>query len=487
MGSVLNAWWKGATDWHRARLSYVQRAGTRPVGRIWSTLVAPLRKSIRARFRFAMALALIGIILIAAIALASNLFLLGMFERSVSEMGQEIAPSHVLETSLREAERLGSLYVTDRDASASAKFNEVADKVERQFQGILEYIAERAPDRHAGDHARLLRALVAWRQARDFARAAFQFPAETRDAADAVSRMVMSIDPAYRAISEFHHHAMEEVAEHLELGHNLVRWVHYATIVTIVFGLGLLALTAALFSRSILEPVARLLEGAGRLARNDLSYRVRLRNDKDELGYLGIALNSAASSLQRLYQELERRGTHDGLTGVANRTTFEERLAVECKSADRHKRPLSLLMLDIDFFKRVNDTYGHQVGDRVLQNIAQVLNKTTRPGDVVARYGGEEFSIILPGTDADQAMLIAQRICAAVEKCPLEGPACKNISVTASLGCATRTTHALSPAELVQLADQSLYLAKQQGRNRVVPACELSSTRPCEFRQTTAA
>jgi len=486
VASFLSCWSKGGADWHRALPSRLRRTGANLAGTVWSALGGtPFDKSIRARFHFAMALALIGIALVAAITLASNLVLLQAFEHSVSEVNEEIAPSHRLETSLREAERLASLYVIARDASAPSKFSQVADQVDRQFHGISEYLAHHS--HHGDDYQRILRALVAWQEARDAAQSAFQSPPDTQGAADAVSRMVAVLNPAYSLISEFHHHAEEEMAKELASGQNLVRWSLYATSVAVLLGALMLSLGAILLSRSILKPIARLREAADRLANNDFSYRVRLRNDADELGYLGNTINGAAASLQELYQELERRSTHDGLTGVLNRTALEERLSVECTSAERHERPLSLLMLDIDFFKRVNDTYGHQAGDRVLQNIARVLNETTRPGDVVARYGGEEFAIILPEADTDEAMAIAQRLREAVETSWFDAPGSMRIAVTVSLGCATRAAHGASPEELVHLADKSLYLAKQQGRNRVVSAHERSSAPPRESQQATAA
>ena len=143
-------------------------------------------------------------------------------------------------------------------------------------------------------------------------------------------------------------------------------------------------------------------------------------------------------------------------------------------SADRHQRSLSLLMVDIDFFKRVNDNHGHQTGDQVLQTLVGLLNKTIRPGDILARYGGEEFIIILPETDEDSAMAMAERVRGTVEGYSFNCPIGVDIGVTVSIGCANRRVHAMASEDLVKAADAALYQAKKTGRNRAVLARDLT-------------
>ena len=142
-------------------------------------------------------------------------------------------------------------------------------------------------------------------------------------------------------------------------------------------------------------------------------------------------------------------------------------------SADRRKRPLSLLMVDIDFFKRVNDNHGHHTGDRVLQAVARLLNESIRPGDVMARYGGEEFTVILPDTDEDNAAM-AERLRRTIGDHSFNGPIGEDIGITVSIGCAGRWSDASAPEDLVKWADTALYRAKKTGRNRTVSARELS-------------
>ena len=172
-------------------------------------------------------------------------------------------------------------------------------------------------------------------------------------------------------------------------------------------------------------------------------------------------------------EELERLATRDGLTSVANRRCFDETLNTEWRRATRESRALSLLMIDVDFFKPYNDTYGHQGGDECLRQIAAAMSGVVmRSSDAVARYGGEEFAILLPATDPDGALIVAERIRTAIEALQLPHSGSKVADhVTVSIGVASVTVSTDGvPAQLVGAADAALYRAKHEGRNRVVMA-----------------
>lgn len=162
-------------------------------------------------------------------------------------------------------------------------------------------------------------------------------------------------------------------------------------------------------------------------------------------------------------EELARR---DGLTNLFNHRTFTELLEDEVARTRRFKRPMSLLMLDIDHFKRVNDSYGHQAGDAILKGLSDLLLKQSRAIDRACRYGGEEFAVILPETDAAVAMQIAERLRAEVERQAFDIGG-RTINMTVSVGVATYSPQADSPEGLVKAADIALYTAKHAGRNRV--------------------
>ena len=165
-----------------------------------------------------------------------------------------------------------------------------------------------------------------------------------------------------------------------------------------------------------------------------------------------------------------RLASTDGLTGVYNQRTFQERLSQEIARAGRYSRPLSVLMIDVDHFKVYNDTYGHPQGDIVLQDLARLLQEMSRTSDTVARCGGEEFAIILPETDSVGAQTIAQRLCEQVERYPFQGQELMpGSTLTLSIGVATYAS-AGSKETLLQAADTALYTAKREGRNRVCVA-----------------
>lgn len=178
-----------------------------------------------------------------------------------------------------------------------------------------------------------------------------------------------------------------------------------------------------------------------------------------------------AIDLRQRNSELERLSQIDGLTGIANRRGFDDALDRAVRRARRTGQPLSLLLVDIDHFKELNDTLGHPAGDAALRRLAAVLRETVRrPYDTVSRYGGEEFGVILPDTDADGAGHIGETLRAAVSAAGLAHPAQPHITV--SLGCATLAGEAVNPVELVAQADAALYRAKRAGRNRLMGAQE---------------
>jgi diguanylate cyclase (GGDEF)-like protein len=178
---------------------------------------------------------------------------------------------------------------------------------------------------------------------------------------------------------------------------------------------------------------------------------------------LAIAIENA-----RLFQETNRLAITDELTGLFNHRYFYQQLEQEFKRAQRYDRPLSLIMLDIDFFKRYNDLRGHLAGDEALRHFANRLRGNTRGVDILARYGGDEFCIILPETDLRQALVQAERIRSAMERDP---PAARDLppgdAITVSLGVACLGPNMGMAEDLVRAADQALYRSKASGGNQI--------------------
>ena len=167
---------------------------------------------------------------------------------------------------------------------------------------------------------------------------------------------------------------------------------------------------------------------------------------------------------------LQHESITDALTGTKNRRYFDQRLCEEVAHSLRYKLSLSLLLLDVDHFKKINDTYGHTIGDEVLVNISKLVMEMVRDSDVVARYGGEEIVIIAPSTDRDEAELLAERLRAAIEKTTMAtiDATQEVIQVTVSIGVCSLGLIVQDKEALIEEADRALYLAKNQGRNRVV-------------------
>ena len=182
----------------------------------------------------------------------------------------------------------------------------------------------------------------------------------------------------------------------------------------------------------------------------------------------GIVLDINQRKLME--EELERLATHDPLTGLFNRRQFERQIKDEMARAQRYHHPLSLLWLDVDHFKGINDRYGHLAGDMVLRELSKLLQSSVRAVDYVARYGGEELTVILPEVDESEALEMAERLRRLVESYRIPISADKQLGVTVSIGVATAPVHGREITILTKRADEAMYQAKRSGRNRVVAA-----------------
>ncbi|MBK9203293.1 MAG: sensor domain-containing diguanylate cyclase [Candidatus Obscuribacter sp.] len=191
----------------------------------------------------------------------------------------------------------------------------------------------------------------------------------------------------------------------------------------------------------------------------------------DDISLIGSLADNLSVAIENaeLHQEREKQAVTDGLTGVNNRRSFNENLQKEFERAKRYDQPLSLVIVDLDFLKKINDQYGHMAGDEAIRSIGGVLKLSSRSTDFVARYGGEEFCLLLPNTGIEMAEQLAERLRRKINEITVTGYG----NISASLGVSNFPLHCNDAEELFGTADAALYKAKQGGRNCVKVAADL--------------
>lgn len=269
---------------------------------------------------------------------------------------------------------------------------------------------------------------------------------------------------------------LAEVEE--ESAFRAVRRYRDVSLLLIALLLLVVAASAYRFGMLIARPLDRLAQGAAEVSAGDLAVDLPEAGG-GEVGYLTGVFNQMVSSLRESRREiehinatlrtkndeLERLSITDGLTGLANHRFLMQRLGEEATRSDRTERTFSALMADVDHFKQYNDEFGHPAGDEVLKQVAAVLRDCTRTVDCVGRYGGEEFAIIMPETNIDGALTVAERIRARVASAVFP-----NRRITLSIGVAQYDKENGPPQATLAIADEGLYEAKRGGRNRVAEA-----------------
>ena len=245
-----------------------------------------------------------------------------------------------------------------------------------------------------------------------------------------------------------------------ELSHDIV--------LIAIISMVLISMCAALLARVMTGALRKMLRITKAITLGDFSQKIDVATN-DEFSELGEAINFMADKIKDRLDYAEHLATVDGLTGLYNHRFFQNRLTQEIHRAGRINLPISLIIIDIDYFKHYNDTLGHPAGDRVLRQVGRLLRKSIRTVDTAARYGGEEFTVILVDTGPEGACEVGERIRSIIEEYPFEGRSLQPAGrLTVSAGIATYPLHAGSREELITFADQALYRAKHSDKNMVV-------------------
>ncbi len=225
-------------------------------------------------------------------------------------------------------------------------------------------------------------------------------------------------------------------------------------------------LVAVFLSVQLNRPLRSLRAAVTAIAFGDLEHRVAVSGD-DEIADLGRAFNAMAERVASAQEALRRAAVRDSLTGLLNHREFYRRMTDEIARCERSGLPLTVMMIDLDYFKAINDTYGHLRGDAVLREVASAITACVREEDVVARYAGDEFAVILPGTAEREALSVAERLRACVRGVLAAVDLPAEEELTLSIGIATRWPGEHTVTRTVELADLALYRAKEAGRDRV--------------------
>ncbi|WP_404790549.1 diguanylate cyclase [Altericista sp. CCNU0014] len=386
------------------------------------------------------------------------------FENSESRRLEELFPLDRLEDSLMKASRLLKDTNDSRNGQSKDNFEILSREIEQTFTQLL-----RTPSQLAERRSLILGIQREWQETKGKRK---QFATDLTPANRASQQRLRSQIDQHLEIAIDDIRRLNKLLTNFQMIDNqnrateIKQQVRTATIltgtVTVLMGMG----SAYFLARSILKPLKRLNVGVAQFGEGELSHRIHLETG-DELEQLATTINWMAENLEKNQQALTELATMDVLTGVFNRREFNRRLTIEIERSRREGHSVSLLMVDIDYFKKINDTYGHQSGDDALRHVSALIKAEVRPGDLPARYGGEEFAVILPYADSNDAFVVAERLRNLIAAQDIAIQDGQTIKATASLGCSTFPADAETEEALMTEADAALYRAKRGGRNRV--------------------
>lgn len=244
------------------------------------------------------------------------------------------------------------------------------------------------------------------------------------------------------------------------------RTTGFVMLASFLVGLAVFGIAGLTLARHVLSPLGIIRAGIIRYREGDLTHRIALVGS-NELGELARGINEMADRLEQDQIKLAQLAVRDSLTDLYNRREFDRLLEEEVHRALRYRHPLSMLLIDIDHFKEVNDGLGHRAGDQALRLVSAAIREISRKGDVLGRYGGDELTVLLPETPIEDAMILAERIRRRISGQELRTDDGRTMRLTLSIGVATTSAEIDNSEKLVDAADHAMYLAKTGGRNRV--------------------
>ncbi len=437
----------------------------------WRSKLNPEGYSLRQRLALGMATTILPLLLISFSGYFMLQYAVSVMEQSHEEIQHEMMPVIRLQALMLQAQMPPNDFLIHADSEEIHKFNAMVRDITTRLQQLTQ-----APFEMDGKRERLGMAHQEWMRAEHLAGEIFALsePIGNPVGAELMRRFDATALRAHQHLDYITVLSLGEVNAQHQLVHGVNRGAGIA------LAMFLLAVTLAvligslLVQRWIVAPLGVLRRGAERFGEGKLDYRIPVHTS-DEIGQVAETFNTMAESLMRDRDILISLALHDQLTGLLNHKAFRQQFELEIVRAQRHGHDVGLLMIDIDYFKRVNDSHGHLAGDAVLREIADRIRSTMRPNDIPARYGGEEFIAVLAETGADGAQAMAERLCESVRSRPFKLNYPEEVSITISIGVAVFPADAAEADSLIEAADQALYAAKNAGRDRVVMHVEAGS------------
>lgn len=432
------------------------------------------RLSLKQRLGLGMGIITLPLLLIAMGGYGLFQYAVEALEESHEDVQHEMLPVVRLQALLLQAQMPANDYLIHGHSDERGKFEQLRKAVHEAYARVF---AE--PFEHSEKRTFLQRSKDAWLAGERLSAEIFALPDPVGSPAGAeiMVRMDERIQAASEQLTLVTELALSELSAQYALVHRLnvrlsVILIVFLAVVTLAALVGL-----SLVRHWIFAPLEELRAAAEQFGAGNLAHRIPVHG-KDEIDQVAETFNHMAATLAQDRHVLHELAVHDQLTGLFNVREFHRLLELEITRTQRYARTLAVLMIDIDFFKAINDRHGHPAGDVVLRNVAERIRVSLRPNDVSARYGGEEFIVLLPETDAAGAQAMAERLCAAVRATPVRVNAAVQPAVTVSVGFAVYPLDADALADLITQADRALYAAKHTGRDRCCGADHCAALEP---------
>jgi diguanylate cyclase (GGDEF)-like protein len=413
--------------------------------------------------------AVVGFIVLNSGAIAS-------FQNVADRQRTEIIPAQHIGMTLWDTAVRVDEFVVDGNPTHQAAFRDARTRIETNFAALLASL----------DAEPVARALAStahedWRAAEALGE---ELTSVSRPATDpGTIEMMERFDGEVRSASDSINAAIEHLEDEIAQDQHEANLAYERAMWLAGIGAGVCLLTIVagviLIGRVMVASVDRLVDGATRFAEGDRAHRIDIRVPP-ELRRVADEFNRMIGKIDAYEDVLAERALKDALTGLPNRRAFDEAVGKHWERAQQSGQPLALLQIDIDHFKRINDTHGHGVGDEVLRWVGDTFSRQLRAGHPVFRTGGEEFVALVPDADAADAIAIAERLRTAIGGAPFER-AGDRIAVTISIGSADSRGFT-TLGEMVAAADAALYEAKLQGRNRSVASGARDTGKPLRLR-----